>query len=158
LVEVGDEGLAVAGADEDDIEQEISRVGRRRERDVRAGRTSVHQLQLDQLDFELVAVHLHGPAMRLRVDDASSEQCEAVAELLLGRQRVGLRDEFGLAIECLRPAPILDFSAIEPWLERTLECLLVDDLGREYFWFSVVPLERFREGTDLWAIDEGYVS
>ena len=87
-----------------------------------------------------------------------------------------------------------DFSAIEPWLERTLECLLADDmpqlvnvnfpreprgmrwtsqavdqyngrvvpttdpLGREYYWFSVVPLERFQEGTDLWAIDEGYVS
>jgi 5'-nucleotidase len=87
-----------------------------------------------------------------------------------------------------------DFGAISSWLDRTLECLLVDDmprlvnvnfpheprgmrwtsqavdqyngsvvpttdpLGREYFWFSVVPLERFREGTDLWAINEGYVS
>jgi 5'-nucleotidase len=87
-----------------------------------------------------------------------------------------------------------DFTAIEPWLERTLECLLAydmprlvnvnfpheahgmcwtsqavdqyngsvvpttDPLGREYFWFSVVPLERFQEGTDLWAIEQGCVS
>jgi 5'-nucleotidase len=33
-----------------------------------------------------------------------------------------------------------------------------DPLGRPVFWFSVVPLERHREGTDLWAIEHGYVS
>jgi 5'-nucleotidase len=33
-----------------------------------------------------------------------------------------------------------------------------DPMGRQHFWFTVVPLERHREGTDLWAIDEGYVS
>ena len=33
-----------------------------------------------------------------------------------------------------------------------------DPMGREHYWFTVVPLERLREGTDLWAVDQGYVS
>jgi 5'/3'-nucleotidase len=33
-----------------------------------------------------------------------------------------------------------------------------DPMGREHFWFTVVPLERHREGTDLWAFEQGYVS
>jgi 5'-nucleotidase len=33
-----------------------------------------------------------------------------------------------------------------------------DPMGREHFWFTVVPLERLREGTDLWAVKQGYVS
>jgi 5'-nucleotidase len=33
-----------------------------------------------------------------------------------------------------------------------------DPMGREHFWFTVIPLERLREGTDLWAVDRGYVS
>ena len=33
-----------------------------------------------------------------------------------------------------------------------------DPMGRPVFWFTVVPLEKLREGTDLWAIDQGYVS
>ncbi len=33
-----------------------------------------------------------------------------------------------------------------------------DPMGREHYWFTVVPLERHREGTDLWAFGQGYVS
>ena len=33
-----------------------------------------------------------------------------------------------------------------------------DPMGRPVFWFTVVPLEKLREGTDLWAVDQGYVS
>ena len=33
-----------------------------------------------------------------------------------------------------------------------------DPMGREHYWFTVVPLERLREGTDLWAVEHGYVS
>jgi 5'-nucleotidase len=33
-----------------------------------------------------------------------------------------------------------------------------DPMGRPVFWFTVVPLERLREGTDLWAVDQVYVS
>jgi 5'-nucleotidase len=33
-----------------------------------------------------------------------------------------------------------------------------DPMGRKHFWFTVVPLERHREGTDLWAVEQGYVS
>jgi 5'-nucleotidase len=33
-----------------------------------------------------------------------------------------------------------------------------DPMGREHFWFTVVPIEQVREGTDLWAVDQGYVS
>jgi 5'-nucleotidase len=34
----------------------------------------------------------------------------------------------------------------------------VDPMGRQHYWFTVVPLERHREGTDLWAVEHGYVS
>ena len=33
-----------------------------------------------------------------------------------------------------------------------------DPLGRDYFWLTVRPLEQHREGTDLWAVESGYVS
>jgi 5'-nucleotidase len=33
-----------------------------------------------------------------------------------------------------------------------------DPMGRPVFWFTVVPLEELRNGTDLWAVDQGYVS
>jgi 5'-nucleotidase len=33
-----------------------------------------------------------------------------------------------------------------------------DPMGREHFWFTVVPLERHKEGTDLWAFEQGFVS
>ena len=33
-----------------------------------------------------------------------------------------------------------------------------DPMGRRHFWFTVVPLERPPEGTDLWAINHGYIS
>jgi 5'-nucleotidase len=33
-----------------------------------------------------------------------------------------------------------------------------DPMGRPVFWFTVIPLEEQREGTDLWAVDHGYVS
>jgi 5'-nucleotidase len=33
-----------------------------------------------------------------------------------------------------------------------------DPMGRMHYWFTVVPLERHREGTDLWAVENGYVS
>jgi 5'/3'-nucleotidase len=33
-----------------------------------------------------------------------------------------------------------------------------DPMGRRHYWFTVVPLERHTEGTDLWAIEHGHVS
>jgi 5'-nucleotidase len=87
-----------------------------------------------------------------------------------------------------------DLSAIEPWLDRVLECILEsqqpelvnvnfpaqprglrwtaqavdqyngkivadeDPMGRQIFWFTVVPLEKLKDGTDLWAVEQGYVS
>jgi len=33
-----------------------------------------------------------------------------------------------------------------------------DPMGREHYWFTVAPLERHREGTDLWAMEHGLVS
>ena len=33
-----------------------------------------------------------------------------------------------------------------------------DPMGRKHFWFTVVPLDRHSEGTDLWAVEQGYVS
>jgi 5'-nucleotidase len=33
-----------------------------------------------------------------------------------------------------------------------------DPLGRKHFWFSVVPIEGTEEGTDRWAVEQGYVS
>jgi len=33
-----------------------------------------------------------------------------------------------------------------------------DPMGRRHFWFTVFPLEEHAEGTDLWAIQHGFVS
>jgi 5'-nucleotidase len=33
-----------------------------------------------------------------------------------------------------------------------------DPMGRPVFWFTVVPIERMKEGTDLWAVAHGFVS
>ena len=33
-----------------------------------------------------------------------------------------------------------------------------DPMGRQHFWFTVYPLERHEPGTDLWAIQNGYIS
>ena len=33
-----------------------------------------------------------------------------------------------------------------------------DPLGRELYWFTVTPLEKAEEGTDRWAVEQGWVS
>jgi 5'-nucleotidase len=33
-----------------------------------------------------------------------------------------------------------------------------DPFGRKHFWFNVVPVEGTEEGTDRWAVEQGYVS
>jgi 5'-nucleotidase len=33
-----------------------------------------------------------------------------------------------------------------------------DPMGRTHFWYTVVPLEGAEEGSDLWAIENGFVS
>jgi hypothetical protein len=33
-----------------------------------------------------------------------------------------------------------------------------DPMGRKHYWFTVVPFTETEEGTDLWAIERGYVS
>jgi len=33
-----------------------------------------------------------------------------------------------------------------------------DPMGRTHYWFTVVPVEGTEEGTDRWAIEQGYVS
>lgn len=33
-----------------------------------------------------------------------------------------------------------------------------DPMGREHFWFTVVPIEETEEGTDRWALHQGFVS
>jgi len=35
---------------------------------------------------------------------------------------------------------------------------VTDPMGRQHYWFTVVPLEQHAEGTDLRAVEEGYVS
>lgn len=34
----------------------------------------------------------------------------------------------------------------------------VDPMGRKHYWFTVIPLEPAEEGTDRWAVEQGYVS
>jgi len=34
----------------------------------------------------------------------------------------------------------------------------IDPMGRKHYWFTVVPLEPAEEGTDRWAVENGYVS
>ena len=34
----------------------------------------------------------------------------------------------------------------------------IDPMGREHFWFTVVPVEQSEEGTDRWAVETGHTS
>ena len=34
----------------------------------------------------------------------------------------------------------------------------MDPMGRKHYWFRVTPLEPAEEGTDRWAVEQGYVS
>src|ERR1051325_5514314 len=34
----------------------------------------------------------------------------------------------------------------------------MDPMGRKHYWFTVIPLEAPDEGTDRWAIENGYIS
>jgi 5'-nucleotidase len=34
----------------------------------------------------------------------------------------------------------------------------MDPMGRKHYWFTVVPLEPAEEGTDRWAVEQGFVS
>jgi len=34
----------------------------------------------------------------------------------------------------------------------------MDPMGRKHYWFTVIPLEAAEEGTDRWAMEQGYVS
>lgn len=34
----------------------------------------------------------------------------------------------------------------------------VDPMGRKHYWFTVIPLEAAEEGSDRWAVENGYVS
>jgi 5'-nucleotidase len=100
----------------------------------------------------------------------------------------------GVALSAPITDEAADFSALAPWVEKTLRALVDetcpalvnvnfprdprgmrwtslavdqyngqvvpdrDPMGREHYWFTVVPLEKHREGTDLWAFEKGYVS
>jgi 5'-nucleotidase len=33
-----------------------------------------------------------------------------------------------------------------------------DPMGREHYWFTVIPIESTEPGTDRWAVEQGYVS
>src|SRR5690606_16345446 len=33
-----------------------------------------------------------------------------------------------------------------------------DPMGREHYWFTVVPVEETEEDTDRWTVEQGYVS
>jgi 5'-nucleotidase len=33
-----------------------------------------------------------------------------------------------------------------------------DPMGREIYWFTVVPVREAEEGTDRWAIENGWIS
>ena len=33
-----------------------------------------------------------------------------------------------------------------------------DPMGRSHFWFTVAPIEQIEPGTDLWAMERGYIS
>jgi len=34
----------------------------------------------------------------------------------------------------------------------------IDPMGRKHYWFTVIPLEPAEEGTDRWAVENGFVS
>ena len=66
------------------------------------------------------------------------------------------------------PLVNVNFPAVEPqglrWTSQAVDHYdgkiepQKDPMGRQHYWFTVVPLERHREGTDLWAVEHGFVS
>jgi 5'-nucleotidase len=33
-----------------------------------------------------------------------------------------------------------------------------DPMGRTHYWYTIIPVDSTEEGTDRWAIEQGYVS
>jgi 5'-nucleotidase len=108
---------------------------------------------------QAVLLGVHGIALSAPITDETSDLSniepwlEKTLETLLGQNELELvnvnfpRDPQGIRWTAL---------AIDQYNGKVVPD--EDPLGRPVFWFTVVPLERHREGTDLWAIEHDYVS
>jgi 5'-nucleotidase len=102
----------------------------------------------------LRGIALSTPVEKDDPDLSPLESCvERVLELLLPRE------ELKLVNVNFPPEPrgiCWTRQAVEEYDGRVLPG--EDPMGRRHYWFTVVPLESPAEGTDLWAMDHGYVS
>jgi 5'-nucleotidase len=108
---------------------------------------------------QAVLLGTRGIALSAPIDDETSDLSvlgtwiDRALELLLGN------DEPRLVNVNFPPAP----HGLR-WTEQAVDqyngkvVADEDPMGRPVFWFTVVPLDELREGTDLWAVDQGYVS
>jgi 5'-nucleotidase len=108
---------------------------------------------------QAVLLGIRGVALSAPIDDETSDfgalepWLEQVLELLLGQ------DEPRLVNVNFPPRPteiMWTAQAVDQYNGKVVPD--IDPMGREHYWFTVIPLERLREGTDLWAVDQGYVS
>lgn len=102
---------------------------------------------------------IRGIALSAPIDDETSDftalepWLERALEALLGRQEPRLVNvNFPSKPRGLRWTA----QAVDQYNGKVVPD--TDPMGREHFWFTVIPLERLREGTDLWAVEQGYVS
>jgi 5'-nucleotidase len=108
---------------------------------------------------QAVLLGVRGIALSAPIDDETADftalepWLEEALELLLARDEPRLvnvnfpRDPHGLRWTA---------QAVDHYNGKVVPD--TDPMGREHFWFTVVPIEQLREGTDLWAVDQGLVS
>jgi 5'-nucleotidase len=100
------------------------------------------------------AIALSTPTGKTEPDFAALEPfVNEVLELLLRENKIGLYNvnipANAAGIKWTRQSVRMYDNQIVP---------AVDPMGRKHYWFTVVPLGPAEEGTDRWAIENGYVS
>lgn len=85
--------------------------------------------------------------------DALAPFVRETLELLLKEKELALYNvnlpRYPQGIQWTRQSVRLYDNQIEPG---------VDPMGRKHYWFTVIPLGAAEEGTDRWAVENGYVS
>jgi 5'-nucleotidase len=108
---------------------------------------------------QAVLLGIRGIALSAPIDDETSELSvlepwiDRTLELLLGSDEAKLVNvNFPSDPQGLRWTA----QAVDQYNGKVVAD--ADPMGRPVFWFTVVPLEKHREGSDLWAVEQGYVS
>jgi 5'-nucleotidase len=108
---------------------------------------------------QAVLLGVRGVALSAPISD-ETDDLSALAPWIDRALELVFEDEAPRLVNVNFPAQPRDLmwtaQAVDQYNGRIVED--EDPMGRPVFWFTVVPLEQLREGTDVWAVDRGYVS